>query len=67
MKKPQQPFFLVAVKGNKATVIKEGMPAILTKEGRRLKKEPQYRGYYFQLRSAQGFKAKPIWPEGKRI
>lgn len=58
---------LVAVKGTKAQILKEGIASVLTSEGKKLKKETQWKGYYFQLRSRDGFKAKPIWPEGKKL
>jgi len=65
--KQQDTLLLTATKGVKSQIIKEGIAATLAMEGKRLKKETQWKGYYFQLRSRDGYKAKPIWPEGKKL
>jgi hypothetical protein len=67
MAKQPETLLLVAVKGTRSQIIKEGIASILTTEGKKLKKETAWKGYYFQLRSKDGYKAKPIWPEGKKL
>jgi len=65
--KKQETMVLVAVKGTTAKSIKEGLPGVLTMEGKKLKKEPQWRGYYFQLRNKEAFLAQPLYPKGKKL
>lgn len=66
-KKIQETLLLVAVKGTNARPIKEGIASILTAEAHRMKKESAWKGYYFQLRRKEAFKAKPIYPKGRKL
>ena len=65
--KKEPTLHLVAIKGASSKVIQDGTASILTTKGKSLKKLPQWKGYYFQIRSVAGYKNKPIWPEGKSL
>ncbi len=56
----EQQFILVAVKGTHHEPVKEGVVTIVQSERTRLKKEPAWKGWLFQVRTPEGYKAVPI-------
>lgn len=49
-------FLLVSIYGTQTKIEKEGSITLIQAEKTRLQKEPQYKKYYFQVRTVEGFK-----------
>lgn len=54
---------LVAIKGLHHQPVKEGIRMIVAAEMAKLQKEEAWRGWYFQIRTPDGYKAVPILPK----
>lgn len=57
----EKKLYLTGIYGGKAKVIKEGIRSFLVAEMAKLKKQPQYKNYEFQIRNPDAFKSWPIY------
>lgn len=63
----QETLVLVAVKGQRHEPIKEGAAALLNSEASRLKKDSNWKGWDFRIRTKAGYKASPLWKKTKSL
>ncbi len=56
MQKQDETFLLVAIKGSSTRVVKEGVIKIIQGEKSKLKKDYNWKGWIFQVRTPEGYK-----------
>lgn len=63
---PEEQFVLVAIKGAHHEPVKEGAIGIIQTERTKLKKSGNWRGWVFQVRRPDAYKALPILPPKRK-